>query len=164
MGKSSRDKGGRGEREVAEILRSVFPEARRRFSSEESQGVVLGRDLNGVEPLVVQCELAARPRIEKKLREAVSAMTTVDRGGYRLTTGEIPVAFTRRSSRSDRANGWLVTMRADDFVRIVSVYVQTWRMARIRERQQGDPWCEPCKSYHPKPRDAEHKAALRCFA
>lgn len=163
MGKRSRDKGGRGEREVAELLRGIFPEARRRFSSEESQGVVLGRDLNGVEPFVVQCELAARPRIEKKLREAVGA-TTIDRGGYRLTTGEIPVAFTRRSSRSERANGWLVTMRAEDFIRLVSVYMGAWRAARARDREQGDPWCESCASYHPKPRDETHKAELRCRA
>jgi hypothetical protein len=26
------------------------------------------------------------------------------------------------------------------------------------------PWCEPCKSYHATPRDAEHKAALQCKA
>ncbi len=28
----------------------------------------------------------------------------------------------------------------------------------------ADPWCEPCGSYHPVPRDAAHKAALNCFA
>ncbi len=28
----------------------------------------------------------------------------------------------------------------------------------------GSPWCEPCQSWHPKPRDKKHHAALRCFA
>lgn len=28
----------------------------------------------------------------------------------------------------------------------------------------SSPWCPPCRSYHPAPRDAAHKAALRCFA
>ena len=30
--------------------------------------------------------------------------------------------------------------------------------------QQGTPWCGSCGSYHPTPRDAAHKAKLRCAA
>lgn len=140
MGKKSRDKGGRGEREVAELLRAIFPEARRRFSSEESQGVVLGRDLNGVEPLIVQCELAAHPRIANKMAEAIGATER---------PSDIPVAFTRRSSPR-RSDDWLVTMRATDFLRLASVFMRAWREERKREREQGDPWCFTCASYHAK--------------
>lgn len=30
--------------------------------------------------------------------------------------------------------------------------------------QEGDPWCEPCQSWHPRPRDKQHHQALQCFA
>ncbi len=29
---------------------------------------------------------------------------------------------------------------------------------------EGDPWCEPCQSWHPRPRDPAHHKALKCFA
>jgi hypothetical protein len=29
---------------------------------------------------------------------------------------------------------------------------------------KGVPWCEACKSWHARPRDKEHHAALKCFA
>jgi len=29
---------------------------------------------------------------------------------------------------------------------------------------QGVPWCEPCGSYHVTPKDAAHKAMLKCVA
>lgn len=30
--------------------------------------------------------------------------------------------------------------------------------------ESSDPWCEPCQSYHPVPRDAAHKTSLKCLA
>lgn len=30
--------------------------------------------------------------------------------------------------------------------------------------EEGDPWCEHCRSYHPRPRDKTHHDALQCFA
>jgi hypothetical protein len=30
--------------------------------------------------------------------------------------------------------------------------------------EEGDPWCEPCQSWHPRPRDKAHHDALQCFA
>ncbi|HEY3898949.1 MAG TPA: hypothetical protein VGM54_10070 [Chthoniobacter sp.] len=34
----------------------------------------------------------------------------------------------------------------------------------LHKSGDGDPWCQWCNSWHPKPRDAAHKKALMCFA
>lgn len=108
---NSKQKGNRGEREAANILRSVFPNARRRVVAEEAQGNILGYDIDGCEPLRVQVELSKRPQPEKKLREAVASL----REGETL----IPVAFTRRCSKGDTGNEWLVTLKAEDFISLL---------------------------------------------
>lgn len=33
-----------------------------------------------------------------------------------------------------------------------------------QSEEADEPWCEACRSWHPVPRDAEHHAALMCFA
>lgn len=38
------------------------------------------------------------------------------------------------------------------------------RAAGIGQGKQEEPWCEPCRSFHPIPRDAQHHAAIRCHA
>jgi hypothetical protein len=102
-GRRSRDKGARGEREVADLLRAVFPAVRRRCAGEESQSCQ-GRDLDGTPGLVVQCQLSDAPTIERKLREAIGAS-----GG-----DEVPVAFTRRTRGE-----WLATLRGADLVKLL---------------------------------------------
>lgn len=108
MGKRSREKGARGEREVVELLRPVFPLARRRCAGEESQGR-RGRDLDGTPGWCPQVQLAASPTIERKFREAASA----------AEQGERPVAFTRRS-RIGEGEEWLATVRARDFLELLA--------------------------------------------
>lgn len=96
MSAMQRRKGMRGELEVAEILREVFPHAARRSSGEESQ-VDQGRDIKGTPGLCVQVQHTAGPTTpEKKLREAEAA----------ASAEEIPLAFVRR----DRCD-WLVAIR-----------------------------------------------------
>lgn len=112
LSRFARQKGARGEREVRDILTVVFPKARRRACGEEVQGVALGRDLDGTPGLCVQVQLSARPTIEQKLREAIAA----------AEPGEQPVAFTRRSSSKQIAAGpWIVSMRAEDFVKLLAL-------------------------------------------
>jgi hypothetical protein len=107
----SKKKGDRGEREVVELLKAVFPEARRRVNGEESQDDLPGRDVQGVPGFCVQVNLSAEPRPMPKLKEAISS----------ALQGEIPLAFTRKTVEhsSRAAEPWLVTMTADDFVSIL---------------------------------------------
>lgn len=107
MGKMSRNKGARGEREVAELLKGIFPEARRRCSGAESQ-CDQGRDLDGTGGLCVQVNLSARPPIERKVFEAVAA----------AKPDEIPVAITRKSSRFDSGR-WMASMPLEAFLALL---------------------------------------------
>lgn len=108
-GRYSRNKGARGEREVAKLLRSIVPTARRRSSGEESQ-VDQGRDLDGLPGLCAQVCLSARPPIERKLNEALAA----------AKQGEKAVAFTR----SDRGR-WLATMPMSQWLVLWDLFHQT---------------------------------------
>lgn len=111
MGKASRDKGARGEREVAELLRAVYPNARRRACGEEAQQDQ-GRDLKRTGRLVVQCQLAKRPTPERKFNEACDAC--VD------GSDQVPVAFTRRCVPGQPSAGeWLVTLHASHFLELL---------------------------------------------
>lgn len=100
MGRKSRDKGARGELEVVELLRPVYPGVRRRCAGEESQGR-RGRDLDGTPGLCPQVQLSDAPTIERKLREAMAA-AGVD---------ETAVAFTRRTR-----GVWFATLPASDLI------------------------------------------------
>lgn len=105
-GRHSRDKGARGEREIASLLHLVFPDARRRSTGEESQ-TDQGRDLAGTPGFCAQVCRAVHPPIERKVREAVEASKP----------GDLSVAFTR----SDRGE-WLATMPLPHWMAIVDVY------------------------------------------
>lgn len=109
MSKLSRDKGARGEREVADLLRPIYPEVRRRVAGEESQLVDQGRDIAGTPGLCVQVNLSKAPRIEKKVKEAIAAADSEI---------EYAVAFTRRCALG-QSEPWLVTMTAADFVHLL---------------------------------------------
>lgn len=106
----SKAKGDRGEREVADLLRAVFPDARRRVNGEESQDDLPGRDVQGVPGYCVQVRVYAKDaRVTQKLGEAVSS----------ALVGEIPVVFTKKISKIATGEPWLVSMRARDFVRLL---------------------------------------------
>lgn len=94
-----------GELEVVRLLRAIFPLAARRSAGEESQERP-GVDLKGTPGLCAQVQLSSAPTIERKFAEALAA----HRRGE-----EVPVAFTRRCSRS-RSGEWLATLRARDLV------------------------------------------------
>lgn len=75
MSRSQRDKGARGEREAADLLRPAFPAVRRRCSGEESQSE-RGRDLAGTPGWCVQVAVGSRPPIERKFLEAEAAIAS----------------------------------------------------------------------------------------
>lgn len=97
MGKASRDKGKRGEREVAALLRAVWAGAKRGITQSRA-----GSDSADVEGASIwpEVKLGARPNILAAMRQAIEA-----------TDGRPPVVFTRR----DRGE-WMVTMRSEDWI------------------------------------------------
>ncbi len=101
MGRASRDKGKRGEREVCALLRDLYPDARRGFQSRQ------GDDEADVEctPFWVEVKrVKAQETPRKAMAQAVAA-----------TDGRVPVVFSRRDN-----SDWLVTMRASDWVKLAS--------------------------------------------
>lgn len=103
----SKTKGDRGEREVADLLRAVFPEARRRVNGEESQDDLPGRDVQGVPGYCVQVRVYAKDaRISQKLAESVRA----------ALGNEIPILLTRKSSKIAKGEPWIVSMHAEGFL------------------------------------------------
>ena len=97
MGKRSRTKGARGEREVVALLAPVYPGAKRGLTQTRS-----GDDCADVEgtPFFVEVKIGQRPNIMGAMRQATEACD--DRP---------PVVFTRRDGEQ-----WLVTMRAEDWL------------------------------------------------
>jgi hypothetical protein len=108
----SNRKGDRGAQEVVDLLKKIFPNARKRVVGEERQDKTQGRDLEGTPGYCVQVQLAASPRPGEKLGEAVRASLR----------HETPVAFTRKSSNAAKAQPWLVTLRAEDFLAMLAVF------------------------------------------
>jgi hypothetical protein len=106
-GRHSRQKGKRGEQEVANLLKPLFPYARTKRAGGESASADRGRDLLGTGILVVQVKLMAAPAPIKALREASAA----------ATDAEMPVAFCKQTRcAGNNAPEWTVTLRAKDFL------------------------------------------------
>lgn len=101
MGKLSRDKGKRGEREVAELLREHGFEARR---GQQFKGTSDSPDVIHNIPNVF---------IEVKRRESLSLYPVLEQA--KLEAGaNVPVVFHRRSDKP-----WVAIMYADDFLRVM---------------------------------------------
>ena len=103
MGKMSRNKGKRGELEVAALMREHGFEAKRgqqHRGGSDSPDVV--HDIPGL-------------HVEVKFRERVSLYNTLAQAKEEAM-GLMPVVFHRQVRKS-----WLVTIGADDFLRIMSV-------------------------------------------
>ena len=100
MGKPSRDKGKRGELEIAHILQEHGYPARR---SVQFNGWKGDADVIGVEGL----------HIEVKRVEKLNIENAMDQSRRDAKGSEIPVVFHRRNNK-----GWLATLPLDDFIRI----------------------------------------------
>lgn len=103
-GRGSRDKGKRGEREVATILREAMPAAtihrgwQARAGSDAPDVIAPG--------LWCECKRSKKPNIRAALRQAHEA------NGDRPL---VPIACTR----ADR-DGWLVTLKLSDFANMAA--------------------------------------------
>ena len=98
MSKMSRDKGKRGEREVATIIRSHGFEARR---GQQHRG---GSD----SPDVIHN--ISNVSVEVKFREQLNVYAALDKAAEEAGN-KVPVVFHRR-----KRTGWVVSMAADDFL------------------------------------------------
>lgn len=105
MSRRSREKGKVGEREVAALLRGVFPNAERSYHQARS-----GAEASDVEgtPWWLEVELSARPSPHRKMRQALEA-----------SDGR-PVAVVTRESSRYRSGEWLVTIRLEAFLELVA--------------------------------------------
>ena len=66
-GKTARRKGHNFEREVANLLKIYFPDAKRQLEYQEG----LGYDIQNTGDLSIQCKVGKSFRIEKALKEAI---------------------------------------------------------------------------------------------
>lgn len=97
---NSRQKGARGERELAEKLREYGYETRR---GQQYSGANGDADVVGVSGLHIECK-----RVEKLNIDDALMQSTRD-----ARPGEIPVVMHRRNHTP-----WKVTMDLDDFMRL----------------------------------------------
>lgn len=101
---NSRDKGARGERELAKRLREYGYEARR---GQQFSGANGDPDVLGLPKIHIECK-----RVERlNLYDAIS------QSQRDALHGEIPVVMHRKNNCD-----WLVTMSLDDFIRIYREY------------------------------------------
>jgi len=101
MGKASRDKGKRGERELAEQLRTLGlgPDIRRgqQFSGREAPDIV---NLPGIH---AECKRVEALNIWAAMKQAISE----------CPEDKVPAVFHRRNNSE-----WLVTMRLEDWAKM----------------------------------------------
>lgn len=100
MGKMSRDKGKRGELELANLLRLHGYDARRgqQFSGANGDPDVVG--LPGI-------------HIEVKRVEKLNLYKAMEQAANDALEGRVPVVFHRRNRK-----GWLVTMELEDWLNL----------------------------------------------
>lgn len=104
-GRASREKGKRGEREVAAAFRAAgFPEARRTVQFCGKTGDAA--DVTGVSSLHIEVKRTERTNIEKW-------MSQTERDAKVAGRDDIPVVVHRRSHSE-----WFITMKLEDFFRI----------------------------------------------
>ena len=97
-GKANRERGKRGEREVATLLKGYGYDARRgvQYSGKTGQADVEG--LPGI-------------HIEVKRTERLSIYDAMEQSSGDGRTGEVPIVMHRKDRKD-----WVVIMRADDFM------------------------------------------------
>ena len=118
---NSREKGARGERELARFLRDYGYDA---FRSQQYCGLSGDADVTGVPYLHVECKRVEQLNVEKALLQA-------ERDHKRNT---IPTVMHRRNNES-----WKVTLRLKDFMEIWNAIPEYKRLevAQIISEKDG---------------------------
>ena len=107
MGKSSREKGKQGERELAAELRRLgFDTARR---AQQYCGTESSADILGIAKVHIECKRCESLSIYKAMQQAMR-----DAG----ETQDIPVVMHRRSRQP-----WLVAMEIEDWAEMYRAYI-----------------------------------------
>ena len=122
-GKASRTKGHNWEREVAKILREIWPDAQRQLqyrSGSDAGDVMAG-------PLWVECKRGKKTNIKAALRQAQEAgsasgklSTIVDCGDGALSVSG-PLCLVAAVCKDDREDP-TITMRLSDFTFMMRLY------------------------------------------
>lgn len=110
MGKRSRDKGKRGEREVVLLLRAEGFAARtgRQHRGGPDSPDVIVDDLPWLHP---------EAKLKKRLEVARDIYGALDQAAREKAPGQMPVGFVRK----DRCR-WLVVMEPEDFAKLIREY------------------------------------------
>lgn len=98
MGKASREKGKRGERELAAFLREFGYAARR---NQQYSGANGDADVVGLDRIHIECK-----RVEK-----LNLQDAMDQSRHDRRPGEVPVVMHRRNNCD-----WLVTLELSDWL------------------------------------------------
>jgi hypothetical protein len=105
IGRRSRQKGAQGERDVANMLKPVYPDAARGGLLQSQYG----KDSNACDvehtPWFIEVKRGARPNIQGAMDQANDA-----------TDGRPPLVITRK----DRGQ-WLATLELDRFIHIIKI-------------------------------------------
>lgn len=99
MGKFQREKGARGERELAKILKTYGYDCRR---SQQYCGTNGDGDVVGLPGIHIECKRTERININAAMDQASSNASGNDL---------VPAVFHRKNGR-----GWLVTMHLEDWI------------------------------------------------
>lgn len=100
MGKSSREKGKRGERELAHVLNEYGFDCRR---GQQFCGKNGDADVVGLPGIHIECKRVEKLNIENAMEQSVND----------AREGEIPVVTHRKNGKP-----WLVTLRLEGFMEL----------------------------------------------
>lgn len=97
---NSRQKGVRGERELSRILRGYGYDCRR---GQQYSGANGDADVVGLPGVHIECKRVERLNLSEAMKQAVRD----------AVAAEVPAVFHRKNRE-----GWLVTMRLDDWIKM----------------------------------------------
>lgn len=100
MGKASREKGKRGERELVNKLKEYGYKCRR---GQQYSGVNGDADVVGLPGIHIECKRVEKLNLYDAIVQSVSD----------AKDGEVPTVFHRKNN-----HGWLVTLKIEDFMKI----------------------------------------------
>ena len=103
---NSKQKGNRGERELAKVLREYGFETRR--SQQYAGGTQESADVVGLKYIHIECKRVERLNIDDAIQQAIEDCNFEH---------NLPSVFHRKNGKQ-----WLVTMRLDDWMRIYQEY------------------------------------------
>lgn len=109
MSKTQRNKGRRGEYEVRDLLKPVFPNVQRHleFQTHEAEK---GIDLTGTQPFDIQVKIGQQ--VPKKIYDFIEQVKSGDLN--------IPVVICKRDRKK-----YLAVMYVDDFIELINKYLYT---------------------------------------